>query len=276
MTARDPHRFINELDTAAVERLIARLESRAKDTVFTRLFDKYAAQLALPPSAQVLEIGCGTGALTRSLARREDFSGKAFGVDHSLPFIEAASRFAHNENVSDRVAFRVGDAHSLDFSPATFDAVIAHTLISHVTEPTAVLREMARVVRPGGTVAIFDGDYASLTYAYPDHDFGHRMDVALASASFNNPLVMRDLPRLLPELGLKMTAAWGDVVAEIGTGSYFRSFAETYAPYVTRAGLLPAETVEAWLTAQQQSMKNGTFFASCNYYTYLARPVHRV
>jgi len=271
MVARDPHRFVNELDNAAVERLIARLESRAKDAVFARLFDKYAAQLALPPSAHVLEVGCGTGAMTRFLAHRADFTGMAVGVDQNLAFIEAASRFAQDENVSERVDFRVGDAHSLDYSPATFDAVIAHTLISHVTEPTMVLREMARVVRPGGTVVIFDGDYASLTYACPDHDLGRRMDAALANASFNNPLIMRDLPRLLPELGLKMTAAWGDAVVEIGTGSYFKSFAETYAPYVTRAGLLSAETVETWLAAQRQAMENGTFFASCNYYTYLAR-----
>jgi len=271
MVARDPHRFVNELDEAAIERLVARLESRAKDTVFARLFDKYAARLALPPSARVLEIGCGTGAMMRFLVRRGDFSGKAFGVDQSLPFVEAARRFAQDENVSDRVDFRVGDAHSLEFSPATFDAVIAHTVISHVTEPTTVLREMARVVRPGGTVAVFDGDYASLTYAFPDHDFGHRMDAALVSVTFNNPLVMRELPRLLPALGLKMTAAWGDAVVEIGNGSYFKSFAETYAPSVTRGGLLPAEAVEAWLAAQQQAMENGTFFASCNYYTYLMR-----
>lgn len=79
-----------------------------------------------------------------------------------------------------------------------FDTVIAHTLISHVTEPETVLREMARVVRPGGSVAIFDGDYASLTYGYPDHDTGRTMDSALANATFNNPLVMRDLSRLLP------------------------------------------------------------------------------
>jgi SAM-dependent methyltransferase len=271
MAARDPHRFVNELDNAAVERLIARLESRAKDKVFARLFDKYAAQLTLSPLAQVLEVGCGTGAIVRLLAHRGDFSGKVFGVDQSLTFIEAARRFAQDENLSDRVDFRVGDAHRLDFSPATFDAVIAHTLISHVTEPITVLREMVRVVRPGGTVAIFDGDYASLTYAFPDHDIGHQMDVALVNATFTNPLVMRDLPRLLPEVGLKMTAAWGDAVVEIGNGSYFKSFAETYAPSVIRAGLLPAETVEAWLIAQRHSMENGTFFASCNYYTYLAR-----
>jgi SAM-dependent methyltransferase len=269
MSVRDPHRFVNELDEAALERLIARLEGRAKDAVFASLFEKYADRLALCPSARVLEVGCGTGAMSRVLARRKDFSGKAIGVDHCRSFVEAASRFAQDENVGDRVEFKIGDAHKLDFPPATFDAVIAHTLISHVTDPATVLREMARVVRPEGTVVIFDGDYASLTYAFPDHDFGHQMDVALASATFNNPLIMRDLPRMLPELGLAVKAAWGDAVVEIGSGSYFKSFAETYAPAVTKAGLLPAEAVDSWLTEQLQAMESGTFFASCNYYTFL-------
>ncbi|MDP1644471.1 MAG: methyltransferase domain-containing protein [Thiobacillus sp.] len=271
MATRDPHRFVNELDEAALERLIARLESRAQDAVFARLFDKYVVRLPLPPSARVLEVGCGTGAMLRSLARRDDFTGKALGVDQCSHFIEAASQFAQAENISDRLTFKVGDAHCLDFPPATFDVVIAHTLISHVTEPAMVLSEMARVVRPGGTVVIFDGDYASLTYAFPDHGFGHQMDVALASATFNNPRIMRDLPRLLPELGLKLTAAWGDAVVEIGNGSYFKSFVETYVPYVMQAGLLPAQAVDVWLNEQRQAMENGTFFAACNYYTYLAR-----
>jgi len=270
MVARDPHRFVNELDEAAVDRLIARLEGRAKNGVFTRLFDKYAAQLALPPSAQVLEVGCGTGATTRFLAHRSDFSGKAFGVDQSAAFIDAARRFAQDEHLGDRVDFRVGDAHKLDFPDATFDAVIAHTLISHVTDPATVLREMVRVVRPGGTVVIFDGDYASMTYAFPDHEFGHRMDAALVTASFNNPRIMRDLPRLMPEFGLTLKAAWGDAVVEIGSGGYFKSFVETYAPYIVKAGLFSAEAVAVWLTAQQQAMEDGTFFASCTYYTYLA------
>jgi len=85
--------------------------------------------------------------------------------------------------------------------------------------------------------------------------------------------VMRELPRLLPEAGLEITAAWGDAVVEIGSASYFRSFAETYAPSVTRAGMFPAEKVEAWLADQRAAMENGTFFASCTYYTYVARRV---
>jgi len=271
MAARDPHRFVNELDNDEIERLVVRLESRAHDAVFTRLFDNYMAHLNLSPSAQVLEVGCGTGALLRSLVRRAGFAGKAYGVDHCQPFLAAAEEFAQAENVGDRIVFMAGDAHSLGFPRSTFDAVIAHTLISHVTEPAAVLSELARVVRPGGTVVIFDGDYASLTYAFPDHAFGHQMDVALVNATFNNSRIMRDLPRLLPGLGLRIAAAWGEAVVEIGNGSFFKSFAETYVPYVKRAGLLPAQAADVWLNEQLQAMKNGTFFAACNYYTYLVQ-----
>lgn len=271
MVARDPHRFVNELDEAALERLIARLESRAQDSVFARLLDRYVTQLALPPDAKVLEVGCGTGAVLRAIARRPDFTGQALGVDQCGHFVAAATRFAQAEALSDRIAFQLGDAHSLDFPAASFDVVIAHTVISHVTEPLAVLGEMARVVRPGGTVVVFDGDYASLTYAYPDHGFGHRMDVALANSTFNNPRIMRDLPRLLPELGLQLTTAWGEAVVEIGEASFFKSFAETYVPYVKQARALPEPAVDAWHDAQRRAMQDGRFFAACNYYTYLAR-----
>lgn len=273
MSARDPHRFINELDEGALDRLVARLESRARDAVFSGLLEKYARRLPLSKDARVIEVGCGTGATLRMLARRSEFSGTACGVDQSSHFVAAASGFAQAENIGDRIVFQVGDAHSLDFPAETFDVAIAHTLISHVTEPARVLSEMARVVRPGGTVVIFDGDYSSLTYACPDHDFGRRMDAALATATFNNPLIMRDLPRLLPAHGLRLADAWGDAVAEIGKGSYFKSFAETYVPYVKRTDMLPAPAIDRWLDDQLQAMENGTFFAACNYYTYLAQRV---
>ncbi len=273
MLARDPHRFVNELDEAAHERLIARLEARAQSPVFAQLFDKYIDRLELKPGARVLEVGCGTGAMLRLLARRPDFHGTAVGIDQCPSFIRAASQCSWDEKVSDRLTFQVGDVHRLAFPPATFDVVIAHTLISHVTDPARVLGEMARVVRTGGTIVIFDGDYASLTYAFPDHELGQRMDAALAMATFNNPRIMRDLPRLLPELGLKLSAAWGDAVVEIGEGDFFKSFAETYAPYVKQTGLLPTKAVDIWLNEQADAMDNGTFFAACNYYTYLARRV---
>lgn len=271
MTARDPHRFVNELDAAAIDRLIARLENRAKDKVFTRLFDRYAPELNPGPNGRVLEVGCGTGATLRMLVRRPDFSGKAVGVDQSPEFIAAAQRFVSGEPGAERMEFDVGDAHKLDFPDGSFDVVFAHTLISHVTDPFAVLREMARLVKPGGKLAIFDGDYASMTYAMPDHELGQRMDAALVKVSFNNPRIMRDLPRLMPEFGLKLEQAWGEAVVEIGTGSYFKTFVETYAPYIVKSGMVPADVVDAWLATLLKAITDGTFFASCTYYTYITR-----
>ncbi len=72
-------------------------------------------------------------------------------------------------------------------------------------------------------------------------------------------------------IGLELTDTLADVVAEIGTGSYFVTFAETYAPLVSRAGLLPAKKVEAWHAEQRRALEQGTFFAACNYYAYLAK-----
>lgn len=273
MNARDPHRFINELDDASLERLVARLEGRARDHVFARLLDKYVGYLAMPATTRILEIGCGTGAVLRTIARRPDFGGQATGIDHCDAFIGHARNLAGAEGLSDRLDFRMGDAHRLDYPGATFDVVIAHTLISHAAAPLAVLSEMGRVVKPGGHVVVFDGDYASLTYAFADHEFGTKMDAALAKATFNNPRVMRDIPRLLPGLGLKLVTGWGDAVAEIGHGSYYKSFAETYVPYVKRANVLPEEAIDIWFDAQMRATASGTFFAACNYYTYIAQPI---
>jgi SAM-dependent methyltransferase len=271
MAARDPHRYVNELGDAEAARLVDRLESRAKDSVFTRLIDKYAQALAFAPGTRIVEVGCGTGATLRRLVRRDDFRGVALGIDHSQKFIAAAKGFAAQEGSAGRVDFRVGDAHRLEIPDGTFDIVIAHTLISHVEDPAVVLREMARIARPGGRAVVFDGDYASMTFAHPDHAFGARMDAALVAASFNNPRIMRDLPALMPRLGLTLESAWGDAVTEIGEGRYFPSFAETYAPFVVKAGLSGSDAVAAWLAHQRAALAQGTFFAACVYYTFIAQ-----
>ncbi len=266
---RDPHRFSTGLDAAMLERLIARLESRGKDRVFTRLFEKYAAKLPLAHGTQLLEIGCGTGVVARAFARRQS-GATLVAIDQSAAFIEAAQDLAAREGLAEAIDFRVGDAHALPLDAACFDIAVAHTLISHVTDPAAVLAEAKRVLRPGGRLVVFDGDYASLTYAFADADEGRRMEWALARAAFNNPIVMRRLPVLLADTGFQLRDTAADVVYEMGGGSYFRTMAETYAPMIPDAGLAPAEAVERWLDAQRRAMAEERFFASCNYFSVIA------
>jgi ubiquinone/menaquinone biosynthesis C-methylase UbiE len=58
----------------------------------------------------------------------------------------------------------VGDGQELSLPDALFDLVLAHTLVSHVPEPKRVVQHAARVIKPGGRVVIFDGDYATMTF----------------------------------------------------------------------------------------------------------------
>ena len=65
-------------------------------------------------------------------------------------------------------------------------------------------------------------------------------------------------------------ATQAHVYAEAGSGSFMLSLAETYAPLAAATGALPAADVEAWLADQRRSAQDGTFFAACNYYAYVA------
>lgn len=272
MTTRDVHRVSHELDETTIQNLITRMEVRGKDPTFTRLRDAYLEKLPLISAKNVLDLGCGTGVVARAVARRAGFTGRSTGVDQSPVFIETARRLAIEEGLGDRVEFHVGDAHALAYPDRSVDVVIAHTLISHVTDPLTVLKEAARVIRQPGIIAIFDGDYASLTFACSDPELGKTMDEALRTTVFTNPRVMLHLPRLLREVGLEPAGTLPHAHAEIGTASYFKSFAETYAPLVSRTGLLSAEQVDMWLAEQCRAMEDGTFFAACNYYAVFARP----
>ncbi|MGW0811135.1 methyltransferase domain-containing protein [Nonomuraea sp. NPDC002799] len=267
MGPRDAMEHINEQDEATLGRFIDRLEARGADPAFTRYRDDYLDET--DPSGAVLDLGCGTGVIARALAARKSFTGSVTAVDQSPALVGAGRRLAAGEGVGDRIDFRTGDAHALGLPAASFDAAIAHTLLSHVTDPAAVLREAARVVRPGGTVTIFDGDYASLSFGCSDAALGKTMEEALLSVIVSKPRVMRDLPRLLAPAGLRLVSARANAHAEVGTGTFFLGLAEAFAPLVLRAGVLQSSSVEAWLAHQRRTAEQGTFFAACTYYTYV-------
>ncbi len=267
---RDPHRFINDLDPSAINGLIDRLESRGKEHAFTCLFETYASKLGLPKNAKVLEIGSGTGVIARLLASMTDKGIHIAGIDQSPALVEVAKQFAAREKLEDRLVFRVEDAHALQSISGHFDAVIAHTVISHVTDPAMVLKEAYRVLKPKGTLVVFDGDYASLTYGFDDVEIGRSVDWALARTVFNNPVVMRHMSQLLVTAGFELTEILSDLVSEIGQGSYFRSMADTYAPLMAESGLVPKADIDRWINAQHRAIEEHRFFASCNYYSFIA------
>jgi len=122
-----------------------------------------AAYLApsLRPGLSLLDVGCGPGTITVEFAERLS-PAKVVGLDAAAEVIAKAS--AHE---APNLSFVVGDAYALPFNDDSFDIVHAHQTLQHVADPVAVLREMRRVVKPGGVVAARDVDYAG-TIWYPE------------------------------------------------------------------------------------------------------------
>jgi len=117
----------------------------------------------LSPGLDLLDVGCGPGTITGDLAAMVA-PGRVVGVDAAEDVVAAARAGAHPVNVS----FEVADAYALPFDDASFDVVHAHQVLQHLADPVAVLREMHRVLRPGGLVGVRDSDYAGFTWAPRD------------------------------------------------------------------------------------------------------------
>lgn len=115
----------------------------------------------LEAGLSLLDIGCGPGTITAEFADRLA-PGVVVGLDAAPAVIEKASAFS-----ADNLSFIVGDAYALPFDDNSFDLVHSHQTLQHLGDPVAALREMKRVAKPGGLIAVRDVDYAG-TICFPE------------------------------------------------------------------------------------------------------------
>ncbi|MFC5719313.1 methyltransferase domain-containing protein [Streptomyces gamaensis] len=119
----------------------------------------------LTPGLDILDVGCGPGTITADLAALVP-QGRVTGLDAAADVLDKARAYARERGL-DNVEFTTGDAQHLDFPDDSFDVVHAHQVLQHVGDPVGVLRELRRVCRPGGLIAVRDADYSAMTW-YPD------------------------------------------------------------------------------------------------------------
>jgi SAM-dependent methyltransferase len=128
------------------------LEQRAEGG-YGAVVDELIDGMRLAPGAVAVDVGCGTGALTRRLARRVGPTGRVVGADINAYLLREASAIARHQELGDVIAFEVGSAEALPFPDGRFDAALACTVLDEVDADRG-LAELARVVRPGGRVAV--------------------------------------------------------------------------------------------------------------------------
>ena len=133
-----------------------------------------AAAFLLPhldPTMSILDVGCGPGSITVGLARRVP-EGSVVGIDVVEQVLEDARELAAASDAPN-VSFEAGDVYALAYEDSSFDVAYAHQVLQHLTDPARALRELRRVVKPGGLVAVREADYGTMVHA-PDTEELHR------------------------------------------------------------------------------------------------------
>ncbi|NZA25668.1 methyltransferase domain-containing protein [Luteimonas sp. SJ-92] len=159
------------------------------------------AGTAYPPGSAVLEAGCGVGAQTVVLARNSP-QARIVAVDVSPASIAEARRRVEAAGC-DNVRVLQADILDLPLAEASFDHVFVCFVLEHLSDPLCALGALRRLLRPGGTITVIEGDHGS-AFFHPDHADARAAIaclVELQRRAGGDALIGRRLTRLLQQAG---------------------------------------------------------------------------
>lgn len=269
---RDTHAFDETRARALADRALE-LRGRAEDEVRARA--AYLDLLALTPGERVLDVGCGSGVVTRDLARRVAPGGRAVGLDPSPALLAIAAELAAAAGLADAIEWREGDARALPFDDGRFDAALAVTTLCHIPDGTRAVSELVRVVRPGGRVGVFDRDNDSYIIAHPDRALTRRIVAAGSDHTTVDGWLIRRLPRLLRQAGLAdvRVRAFASIEQD-PAGFYATNAGARWADVAVQVGAITEVERRRWVAELDAEVAAGGFVAGLTHlFVWGTRPV---
>lgn len=162
---------------------------KLRDELYGRRFAQEAMLALLPEDAVVADLGCGTGFVASQLA---PWVGRVIGVDGSAAMLKAAGR---RTDELPNVELRRGDLTAIPVEDRTCDAALLLLVLSYVPEAPPVLRELARILKPGGRAVVVD------LLPHDRDDFRHRMGQQVLGFD------LEQVRSLLTDTGMNVTRA---------------------------------------------------------------------
>jgi ubiquinone/menaquinone biosynthesis C-methylase UbiE len=197
----DPYTDPDAQSETTVQAMATRLEERGNHPEFQRMIDDYSSILRNDVPISVLDLGCGTGVVIRNLEKKLHPQSALHGVDISQRLLDVAKKV----DPSSRVQWQKNEARvKLPFDDSSFDAIVMHTLLSHVPDTCSIMIDVVRILKPGGRIIAFDADHMATAFGLPDLSRMIEVNQKLAAAIACHPDICRQLPRHIKEAGLQL------------------------------------------------------------------------
>jgi ubiquinone/menaquinone biosynthesis C-methylase UbiE len=215
--------------------------------------------------AHLLDVGCGPGIDTVSLARLAGGDGSVVGVDSDRDMLARADAAARENGVQQNVQHRYGDVSGLPFEDGMFDACRAERLLQVLPDsynPQAVLAEMIRVVKRSGRVVIADSDWATASVDFSDPVLERRLLTFFADKIRPNGYAGRQLYGLFRRSGLSDLTC--EVIPIVQTQLSQTPFGDWLQEEALKAGIASVSELRAWRDELDKRSEKNEFFGCVN------------
>lgn len=262
----DLYATIADVPVKTQEMLGDALVVRANDQQMIDMRQRYFSWLDIQPGARALEIGSGTGHVIADLLQSTKLE-TAVGLDPSPSLVNRAREMFDE---FDELTFVAGNGRATDFTDQEFDLVVFHTTLCHIPNPDEALQEAYRVLKPGGKVVVFDGDYAANTAAVGDQDPLQACLEKIAANLIHDKWLCRTLVHRLRNAGFAISRRDAHPYLAEDDAAYFLTLISRGADFMAADGLLNAEGAEMLKAEARSRVEAGSFFGSIMFLSVIA------
>lgn len=258
---------ITKIPPEMLDEIANMLEIRAAMPSQQDMINAYLGEINFPENSRVLEVGCGTGPICRVLASIQNIQ-EIIGIDPSKHFLSKAKELSKGY---EGISYQEGDGKKLELEDNSFDAVILHTILTHVPRPKKILSEAYRVLKPGGWLGVCDGDFDTASLRLSNSDPLQACCESFVENYCNDRYLVRKMSTLVQQAGFEVQPLKSYGLVETLSPRLTMSWIDRGADILVQNGTIRSELGEALKKEGRQRTEQGEFFGYMAYASLIAR-----